>query len=369
MTTFTRYLNRQLLARLAVVLFAVAGFALLFDLLEVAGRIVRKADHPILALLRYGVIRLPSLLTDLFPMIALVAALLTVVDLLRHRELVILWSAGVSRMGAMLRLWPLGLLLVAGKLAIDDVAVPLTVPELRALRVGDFRPTNRPGTDKIWLRSGADIVRLPADAAATRVLENILILQRDADGRLTARIEAARAEPEGEGWRLFDVVRRPAGARPPERVAELVLPIRVDLDKVALMAKLPRELTLAELLDVIRHDGYGIGTVGGHVTWLNARIADATSPFLMCLLAFAVARRYSRLGMAMPIFAKGLAVGFVYLIANGMLRALGEVGLVPPVAAGWGAPLALLAVVVALSGAFEPRRAETAPTDFVEARP
>jgi lipopolysaccharide export system permease protein len=347
MTCLTRYLNRMVLVRFAVVLFAVAGFAVLFDLLDVGNRVTRRSElAPALAILRYVGIRLPSLLTDLLPLVTLVGALLAVIDLLRHRELVAIWAAGETRAGTMLRLWPLALVLVLGKFAIDDIAVPRTIPELREVGVGEFRIDMRPGGDLVWLRSGDDIIRLPAAAAATGELHDILIFVRDERGRLQSQISARSAEATDGGWLLHDVLTRPAGATPAQAEAQRFWPVRVDLSKVALMAKLPRELSWLTLRDVVRNQGWGIMAVDGHATWLHGRIAATLAPALMVFLAFALARRFGRTGAILPIFLKGIGIGFVYMIGNGMLIAFGEVGLMDPIAAAWTAPLLLAAVTL-----------------------
>jgi lipopolysaccharide export LptBFGC system permease protein LptF len=45
----------------------------------------------------------------------------------------------------------------------------------------------------------------------------------------------------------------------------------------------------------------------------------------------------------------GIAVGFTLLISSGVASALGEVGLIRPVLAGWGPTVALAAIVLGLA--------------------
>ncbi|MDX6748638.1 LptF/LptG family permease [Geminicoccaceae bacterium 1502E] len=361
MRQFTRYVSRMFLVRFAVVLFAVAGFALLFDMLDVSSKVLRRSDGVVMPLLRYMALRLPTLLTELLPVVTLVASLLTVVDLLRYRELVVMWNAGLSRRGLLLCLWPVCAVLLAGKFLIDDRAVPSTIPELRAMRVGDFKNMMQPGGEHRWVRSGQDAIRLPADAAAEGRLEDLLILHRDEDGLLLAQIQAARAEQVEDGLLLHEVVRRPAGAQPAEQLASLPWPVHIDLAKVALMSKMPRELRLTQLVDVVRNEGFGIAPDEGHRTVLHSRIASSLGLCALALLPFALPRRFSRLGMSLPMFAKGLGLGFVYLIFNGVLLALGEVGLVQSELGAWLAPLGLILVVLLLAGIHERRAVPVAP--------
>ncbi len=356
MSRLTCYLVRLYLVRLAVVLLAVTGFALLFDLLDMGPRVVRRAGGSAWALLAYVPIRMPTLVTELLPMVVLVAGLLTASDLLRSRELVAMWGAGVSRLGLVARLWPVALVVLGGKILLDDLAVPKTVPALRALGVADFKTVGLPSSGQIWLRTGSDVLRLPAAAAARGEPRDLLILRLDPEGRLLERLEAARAEPAADGWLLHEVIRRPAAARPTEQLDELFWPVRIDLEQVALMAKLPRELSLAQLWRVIEADGFGVGGTEAHRTWLQARLAGLVALWATIVLPFALAHRLARVGETFALFSKGLAVGFVNLIANGLLLALGELGLLSPVLAAWTAPIGFAIFVLLLAGALEKRR-------------
>lgn len=356
MSRLTRYLVRLYLVRLALVLLAVTGFALLFDLLDMGPRLVRRAGGSAWALLGYVPIRLPTLIAELLPMVVLVAGLVTASDLLRWRELVAMWGAGVSRLGLLARLWPVALLVLGGKLLLDDVAVPATVPALRALGAADFKTVGLPSNGALWLKAGDDVLRLPADAAAQGQPRDLLILRLDPEGRLVERLEAARAEPGPEGWLLREVVRRPAAARPAERLDSLLWPARIELERVALMAKLPRELSLAQLVAIIEADGYGVGGTEGHRTWLQARLAGLVSLWATIVLPFVLVRRLARVGETFALFGKGLAIGFVHLIGNGLLLALGELGLLAPAVAAWTAPLLFASFVLVLAGVFEQRR-------------
>ena len=70
--------------------------------------------------------------------------------------------------------------------------------------------------------------------------------------------------------------------------------------------------------------------------------------FLM-MLAFALVRRFSRTASIAPVFMTAVAIGFTLLISSGVASALGEVGLVRPVLAGWTPPLVLAVTVLALA--------------------
>lgn len=340
----TRYLSRFVAWRLATVLFAVTAFAFLFDLLDASEDIVGRSASPVADLFAYTALRLPSLVSEILLLATLLGGLYAVGDLVRHREIVALWNAGISSAGVALRVVPLALVLIGAKYWNDDRLVPATTESLRDWRVGMFR-TIRPGVDGrwIWVASGDAMLRFDAEAARTGELRDIAIFRRDAEGRLLERIVAARGRPGPEGLELEDVVAQASGGDLPRSVGRMRFPARIDLEAVALMTRPANELSRAELARVVEADGYGMLPIHAHRTWLQHRIAAALAPGLLLLLPFALLRSFRRVGGITPLFVKGLAVGFSYQVANGFLVALGEGGFLPPVVAAWTATAGLAA--------------------------
>lgn len=347
MSVLGRYVSRMFLVRLAVVLFSVGGFGLLFDLLENGDNVARVGGHawPILT---YSLLRLPIIVSEMVPLAALVAGILTVGDLLRHRELVIMWNGGVSPLGLIMRLLPVGLLLVVVKFAVDDWVVPRASAALREWSVADYRRSSIVGGDAtaIWLRSGQDVVRIDREAAARRRVVDITIFRRDADGLLLERLDAEAAREEADGWLLRNVTRRTVGTGRVEELPGVRWSGRIDLAEVALIAREPRELSLTQLGTVIANEAFGIRSTAAYSTWLHVRLANAVVPFLLVVLAFALAGRFSRTGTLAPIFIRGIGIGFSFHVAEGVVVALGEVGVVEPRLAAWALPVGLALVVL-----------------------
>ena len=341
-----RYLVRHFALRLAVVLFAVTAFGLLFDLIDASDDLLKRDTNAAVAVVTYGALRLPSLVRELLPLSALLAGLFAVADLVRHREIVVMWGSGLSSARLALRILPLALLLIALKLANDEFLVPPTTAVLRDWEVGDFKQA-RFGADRnyVWIQSGQDVIRLDADPAQRRELVNPVVFRRAADGTLVERIDAARGRLVAGGVELEQVVRRPVGGRTTKRSERLFWPARIDLDAVALMARPAAELAYADLLRVVRAGGYGMRAVHAHRTWLHYRLAGALVPAMMLVLPFGFLRSFRRVGGITPLFVKGLATGFAFQILGGFVLALGEGGFVAPAVAAW-APLVLLVAVV-----------------------
>ncbi|MFL5332630.1 MAG: LptF/LptG family permease [Geminicoccaceae bacterium] len=351
MSVLARYLNRMFGVRFLVVLFGVIGFATVIDLIDVGPELIQAPEGGLAAGLRYFGLRLPIMLSELMPLTALLAGLLAVADLLRHRELVVIWSIGVRPPRILKMLLPAGLALVAVKFAVDDLAVPRATTQLRLWGIGEYR--HRPGEgqsgDYYWLRSGDDIVRLSANAVAVGEVRDISIFRRGPDGILTERVDAVSATTIPGGWRLAQVTRSIVASRESSRLATLDWPGAIDIARIQLLARPPRELGLGQLEDVIAAGGYGLRAREPYLTWLHQRLAGSFVPMFLMMLAFALVRRFSRTASIAPVFMTGIAVGFTLLISSGVASALGEVGLIRPVLAGWGPTVALAVIVLGLA--------------------
>lgn len=351
MSVLARYLNRMFLVRLGVVLFGILGFAVAIDLLDVAEELAREPAGALPAGLRYVGLRLPIMFSELMPIGALIAGLLAVTDLLRHRELVVIWSAGVRPLAVLRLLLPAGLLLAGAKLAVDDAAVPRAAAALRAWGIGEYRGrvADGRGGAYYWLRSGPDVIRLSANAVGAGDLRDLTVFRRDAAGLLTERLDAPAAVPVAGGWELRDVTRRVVAGRRTERAAAVEVPVAVDLEQLRLMARPPRELAFAQLARIVAAGGYGLRALEPYRTWLHQRVAGASVPTLLMMLAFALVRRFGRTASVAPVFLAAVGTGFTFLIVAGVASALGEVGVVPPALAAWGPPAALAALILGLT--------------------
>ena len=290
------------------------------------------------------------MLSELMPIAALIGGLLTVGDLMRHRELVVIWSAGLDPLRVMRLVLPVAVGLTGAKLAIDDLALPRAAEALRAWGIGDYRhrPVEGQSGEYYWLRSGLDVVRISANAAIAGELIDLMIFRRTANDVLTETLEAKSGFPVAAGVELLDVTRRDVGEREVERVPALIWPGVIDLELVQLMARPARELPMGDLLAIVNGEGQGMRAVEPYATWLHLRIAGAFVPGCLLLIAFGLARRFGRTATLAPIFVTAVATGFGFIILGGVSSALGEVGFLPPPVAAWTPTLLLMLTVVAL---------------------
>jgi lipopolysaccharide export system permease protein len=347
MSILSRYICRRMLFHCIVLLIGMSALSLTFELMEESDQILAVSGGETSALLHYSLLRLPDIFSQMLPIATLLGAFLTLNNMLRHSELVAVWGGGVSSMGIMRALLPVGLLFTALQFGLDDRAVPATLNALHAWGVGDFQRRGfiHGDSDTVWLRSGRDIIRIPVAEARAGQLANLQIFRREESGQLSEQLDVKNVRRDGDDWFLDGVVRRVI--EPPEIMAlkELAWDGRFDVEHLPLISRDLRELPITDINRLIDNEGYGQRPTDLYRTWLNYRIASATIPILMIMLVVSLAQRFRRTGTFARLMIFSVTIGFGFFMFDGTSLAMGEAGFVPPWISAWSPNLALAALI------------------------
>lgn len=341
--TLSRYLTRLFAGRALGALLAFLALLQLLDLLDRAGDVLARGGMADVA--RFAALRLPTLLGQAVPLAVLVGAALAFMRLSATSEMAALRAAGVGAWRVLGALVPACALAAAAQSALLLVVAPRSERALADWWDGRNAAVAAGGTvappQRLWLGNGSDIVAADAVSLDGTRLEGVLVVRRGAEGQVSARIEARGAEHTApEGWLLREVsVARPGQPRT-EASPELAWP---DGPSPAAMRELARP-TEAQPLDRLLAGLRGEGAVTRGPAFYGTRVQSAAAalatPFVMLLLAAPAAFGLPRQGggAAARRAAIGLALGLGYLVAVGLLGALGESNVVSPVLAAWTAP-------------------------------
>jgi lipopolysaccharide export system permease protein len=350
LSVLVRYISRRFGLLLIMTATVLTALSLAFELLEETDNIIKASDGRAAAVLWYALLRVPDVTSKMLPIAALLAALATVGLMMRHNEMVALWSGGVSSAGVMRLFLPVAALMCVVQFALDDRVVPSTLTRLYDWGVGDFRRSGMlsGGTKEVWLLSGNDVIRLPAHNARRARLEDLTIFRRDAAGVLVEQLHAAAAVPGQGGWMLHDVSRYSVAPARGERLAELFWPGRIDLEHLSLISAGLRELSLNQLLTLIANQGFGQRPTALALTWAHARVANSLGPLLVAALVIACSQVYRRRGGFGIVMLSSLAIGFTYFILDNIGLALGESGFLSPWLAAWSSKVVLICTIGSL---------------------
>ncbi len=345
----TRYISRRLATNLAIVLIVITTLSLTFELMEQGDNVANHATNVAPAIARYVVLRLPEVASELLPFAVLIGAIIALGLLLRHGEIVAIWNSGISALGIMRAILPIGLALVAIQFVVQDRVVPVTRAALEDWGVGKAAQREgmlTSGSGSVWLLAADnDIVHIPASAATENHFENLEIFRRDANGQLSAYLHAENARRDGADWLLSNVTRRTINPPTIEAIPYMDWHAPKAVKHIPLISKLLKDLRIEQLWRLVVHDGYGQRSPELYRTWLHYRIASALGPLLLLFLVVSLAQRFQRTGTFARLLISSVGIGFVFMIFAGMSLSMGEAGLLPPVIAAWG-PNVLLASVI-----------------------
>ncbi|MGH6905934.1 MAG: LPS export ABC transporter permease LptG [Geminicoccaceae bacterium] len=340
----SRYVARLLLGRFALVLLGLAAFMLLLEFLADSDQVIAASDAPLRALALYMVLRLPDILAELIPVAALLAGLLSFAELARHSELTAIYAGGMSKVRLALAVLPVVVLIGAFQLLIEDQARPAAMQELRAWGVGDYNTSDEPAAT--WLRRGSEILRIQRIDPGQAELRGVTIFQRDPDGNLIAKIEAARAVAEGDAWMLHDVALSKVGSTVVETAARLPWSGDLAPGDLDVLITNPPDMPLLDLLRVLRHPELGSQPAYRYETSLHERLAGPLTTAMLLFLTVALARPPHGRGTQTALIAAGIGGGFLLWTFDGLVSNFGDLGLLPPILAAW-APVAVIAAIAA----------------------
>ena len=353
-STIGRYVSRLLLGRFVMVLTGVAALLLLLEFLADSDQMFAADDGAISAVSFYMLLRLPDIVAELIPVAALLAGLLTFAELARHSELTAIFAGGLSKFRLAGVIVPVVVVIGLLQLAIEDQARPAAIRELRAWGVGDYQPSSDDAEVVTWLRRGSEILQIRRIDPARAELHGVTIFQRDEDGNLIAKIEAARAVAKGGSWMLDDVSRSVVGSSPLETAERMAWAGDLAPEDLEILITNPPEMPLLDLLHVVRHPELGSQPAYRYETRLHERLAGPVTTAMLLFLTVALARPPHGRATQGLLIAAGLGAGFVLWTFDGLVLNFGDLGLIPPVLAAW-APVAVIAAI-ALTAALHDHR-------------
>ena len=346
MTVINFYLARLFLARFLILLLGLGALILLFDFLANGDEVIESRDGVLEPMLRYSVLRLPSILSQLIPIAVLVAALVTLLGLVRHSELIAMRAAGQSQLQLVKALLPVGLLIAIPQFFLEDRLLPQSVQDLKEWGVGEYAAGRKKGAEgPTWLRHGGQIVRIESVGQSKPELAGVTIFQRNREGLLADWLKADQASYIEGGWVLEDVAISTADSRDLAYRDRLTWQGGIDPALFLLLSAHPREISLGDLLTIKRDSSVGNQPQYLYDVWIHKRIARVLATVVLILLAIPLVQRFHRRLKIGWILAGGLGIGFLFWTFDGLILAVGEAGLLPAPIAAW-APLAVLAILV-----------------------
>lgn len=343
-------LTRMILVRFIFILFGIAIFVTTLDIVTYATEILRLSPGGLTAIFNYAALRMPGILSTFVPISALLALLLTLMELGFRNELPAIWAAGISPFRIMLLLTPFALAVGALHFVLNDQAIPRAAPQLRSAGIGDYGEKKiKVGGEKdpIWMRAGRDVLRAASSNPEATELQDVIIFRRDANGLLSEQIMAKTAVLVGQRWQLSNVLVFYRDNLAPNRLDHLVYSGEFRPAAAGARSGDPEEMTMSDLDYFITNSGFGIRPTWVYQTWWHKRISLFVTVLVMIAMCIPLAVRFRRGGGLGTMLAIGIGLGFLFFVLDGIAMTMGEMGFVTPWLAAW-APLMGFAAIAGI---------------------
>lgn len=345
-----RYMMRRFFGNFLALFGSMLVIIYIFDSLELLRRLSKGENGTSLSsVLELSLLKLPEVGQLILPFAVLFSAMMTLWQLTRRQELVILRSSGQS-------VWQFmaPMLFVACILGVLHVTVlnPVSAALLSRYEAREAEllgPQKRLVTisrEGLWLKEADDEGAFILHAGRIKLdnweLRDVMTLFFDGDDNNIQRIDAQRAHLAQGRWVFKDAtLNRPGQA--PETRQEISVSTDMTRDDIEDSYADPETISFWKLPDFIKTlDQTGLSATALRIHY-QGLLAQPLLLAAMVLLAAAVSLRPPRSGMTVTLIIIGLMTGFAVFFFSSFLKALGMTHQIPIIMAAWAPGLICLA--------------------------
>ncbi len=318
-----------------------------FDCIELLRRTSDKPEVTYSIILTMAALNLPGIGQKILPFIALFAAMLTLWNMTRTQELIIVRAIGVS---VWQFLTPLLVTTMALGIAFITIINPLGALMEKAYQDLETKYIDRSvlmdiSSSGLWLRqqNGDDSYLLHADSVSANpfTIRPLMAFIFDADGKYKGRIDAESAELKDHKWLIRNAWYNQRGQQP-SQVAESTLDTQLSLEKIQESMAPPNTVGFWELpsfIAALKATGF---PPTRHLIQFFTLLAQ---PFFLCamvLFAAAFSLGLVRSGRALYSALIGVGVGSFAFAFNDVILTLGINQTLPTWLAAFAAPMIAL---------------------------
>lgn len=195
------YIGRVILYQTAVVLGVLVGLFTFIAFVDQMGEL-GTGNYGALDAIRYTVFSIPRILYEVFPMSALLGAILGLSHLAVASELVVIRAAGISVVRLIGSVLKIGAVLAVVAMLIGELVTPWSETEAQKGRAQAMQEDISQQTDfGLWMRDRMTYVNV-GEVLPDLSLLNVRIFEFDDEGRLRSLVYADQGGYQSERWRL-----------------------------------------------------------------------------------------------------------------------------------------------------------------------
>ena len=331
----TLYMAKLFLARTFAILAMLVLILQTLDLLGESGKILAVSGNTNSDVLSYLSMRAPQIIAKMLPFSVLLGTLLTFTTLSQNSEVVAMKAAGLSAHQILAPLIISSLIVAATSFVFNDAVVAPATANLKAWQEVEYSdvPPDTGVKNNVWVREGQDIIR--AGEVIKNGLRDVTVYLRN-ENVLSEVISADSAVYVNGSWLLKNVKIFDVATITEKRIDALAVGKGIDPERFQYVKVDGEALAFVPLYRAIQElkaSGRRTGSLEG-LLW--HKISGPLSALLMPLLAAVAAFGLARSGALFLRAVIGMALGFIYFVADNFALAMGNLGAYPPLIAAWG---------------------------------
>ena len=331
-----RYVGRATLMGMLVAWVAMTLLFILFSLLSELRD--TQSSYGTVDALWFTVLTIPRMAYEIFPVSALLGALVGVGGLAAGNELVAFRTSGVSRLRLALAALTGAALVTIPVMIMGEWVAPAAEQQARAFRLSEMVGKVIVGGPRgLWMKDGRDIVNiqlpiLSANRGEQSVEFNKVVIYNFSDELdLEAVIRADNANHQGDNWTLENVstVRFSESGASQSRADRQVWSTEVKPELLDTAVTRPHKLSLRSLwqyLDYLGENGLD-DRLYREAFWVKSTFPITVIALLLAGMPFVFGPARSQ-SMGMRLFF-GMVLGGVFMILNSAVRELGTAYSIP----------------------------------------
>jgi lipopolysaccharide export system permease protein len=340
-STLFRYISRQFLLNLLVLMLMLLGIMMLFDIIEFLRRTANIPHIPVGLTLSMSLMKLPYLGEHILPMGILFAAIYTCWKLNKTSELVVIRSSGLSAWQFLNPLIICALLTGIFSTAILNPVSSIFLSKYQQMdRIHFQNNVNLATVSKtgVWLRQpseqGYALIHAATFDKKDWQLNNVTVLFFDNADNFVRRIDSPLAYLREGYWDIRQLLVNNKGGGL-ERFDDRQIPTGLTAQKIEESFADPDTISfwsIPEYIHIMESTGFPATRLYLHFHSLLAQ------PFLfaaMILLAATFSLRPPRMGGVAYMIVLGVAVGFFVFFMQSILQAFGISQKIPVYLASW----------------------------------
>lgn len=331
MKILSRYLLKEVIVSVLLIMAALIAMMSFFDFIEELESLGEGA-YSFGKVAMFVILSIPGHVYEIMPIAVLVGTMLSLGQLARHSELIILRVSGVSILSLTVQLLKVGFLFTVLTFLIGELITPLSEKVAQRMKVQATQSViAQEFSSGLWVKDGKSFVNVESVLPDT-TLVNVNVYEFDKSSKLVKTSNAKHANFEHEKWHMQDVTNTffKDDNIQVEKVDETKWHSLIRPELLSLLLVLPEKMSAWNLYSYINHLKTNKQKTTRYEVAIWAKMIYPLACFVMVILALPFSFLQQRAtGTSTKIFF-GMMLGVTYSILNRVFVHLGLLNDWPP---------------------------------------